>query len=113
MWVEQSRDDIVDVLGDSRAYQLLKQADEPPGKKLHDSAYGLSLGAGPSGKRKRTGNFSAPVTPLMLPRMPSAEWLKDEDTNAAIWRIRAGFPNAALMSSFLGNFLLSGDIDKA
>jgi len=113
IWVEENWEEIVVVLGDSGAYQLLNKADEPPGKELHDSSYGLSLLAGPSGKRKRTGNFSAPATALMISRMLSTEWLTDEDINAAIWRIRASFPNAALASSGLGQYLLSGDIDQA
>ena len=113
IWVEENWDEIVAVLGDSRAYQLIKQADEPPGRKLHNSADGLSLLAGPRGKRKRTGNFSAPVTPLMISRMLSAEWLTDEEINAFVWRIRASYPYAALVSSALGQCLLSSDTDRA
>ena len=55
----------------------------------------------------------ANVTPLGLARMLSNQWYNDEDMNAYIWRLRAGYPDASLMSSQFYEKLRLGQIDSA
>ena len=72
-------------------------AEEPPNKFLFDNATGVSLRAG--NKRRRNDKHHAPIKPLSLSRMLSAEPLVDHDADAALWRIRESYSDAALASS--------------
>ena len=112
-WVDQHYEDtLVRLLGEAQACALVSLSEEPPCKVLKNNASDVVTNH--NRKRKRgSQTIIANVTPLGLARMLSNQWYNDEDMNAYIWRLRAGYPDASLMSSQFYEKLRLGQIDSA
>ena len=90
-------DTLVRLLGEAQACALVSLSEEPPCKVPKNNASDVVTNH--NRKRKRgSQTIIANVTPLGLARMLSNQWYNDEDMNAYIWRLRAGYPDASLMS---------------
>ena len=112
-WVDQHYEDtLVRLLGQAQACALVSFSEEPPCKVLKNNA--SDVVANHNRKRKRgSQTIIANVTPFGLARMLSNQWYNDEDMNAYIWRLRAGYPDAPLMLPQFYEKLRLGQIDSA
>jgi hypothetical protein len=113
-WMDQHYEGtLVRLLGEAQACALVSLSEEPPCKVLKNNTSDVVTNHNRKQKRG-SQTIIANVTPLGLARMLSNQWYNDEDMNDAyIWRLRAGYPDASLMSSqFYENFKL-GQIDSA
>ena len=96
-WVDQHYEGtLVRLLGEAQACALVSLSEEPPCKVQKNNASDVVTNHNRKQKRG-SQTIIANVTPLGLARMLSNQWYNDEDMNAYIWRLRAGYPDASLM----------------